>query len=447
MIPGNITIHRDGKWATPTVATHKNGEWVPITGVSHSTPEFVPDEGPVMNIATNTGVLQNQSNPGPTGEGTATRHTLHANAERVTLGYFGRPNPGFGARETTTIRAWARSPGEAWTPLTFGGEPEAVLTGWDNHTTLTPDTGTDVYTDPLEGPFYTGDTLEVMTWVHTPTGTDALSVQGTVDSAYDIGKVKGDPSAVMSAPESEFDASGPGSRPSVVLAPSAQKSSWALIGDSNSVNPGRSYMSIGFRTRRLPHILNGKHGLSTGALAGDWWDFQLGEQLKYCDSIYSALLTNDGSAGLAGMQSRLLTVWEKARTAGVVRWVQATKTPSHAVKEGGGTSGNPEPTTSINAWLRDGAPVIDGEAAPAGTTDPSAVRATVITWDFQIIEGSPNHPVGDGWIGDTTYVLETALGSSTWKPEYDANDVNHYYTAAHAAQGAVLSEHLRLMGY
>ena len=438
-------IHRDGAWAVPAIAVHRGGAWTTISGDPSPAPEFVPDDGPVRNIASNMGVLQNQVTPGQEGEATATRHTLYANATSLTLGWFGRPNPGFGASQDTTLRAWARRPNAAWAPLTFDGAAETVLRGWDSAATLTPEHRADVYADPLQGPFYVGDVLEVMTWVSTATGANGLGVQGRVDQAYDLGRVRGTPAEVVSA--AQFDASGPGTRPSVVLAPSAQAASWALIGDSNSVNPGRSYMSIGFRDRNLPHILNGKHGLSTGDLAGDWWDFQLGEQLRYCDSVYSALLTNDGGAGLAGMQDRLLTVWAKAKAAGVTRWVQATKTPSHAVKEGGGASGDPEPTTSINAWLRDGAPVIDGAAAPTGTTDPGAVRATVITWDFQVIPGDPAHPVGDGWIGDTTYVLETELGSSTWKPEYDANDVNHYYDAAHAAQGEVLAEHLRLMGF
>lgn len=437
-------LHRDGEWIVPAIAVRRGGEWVTISGDPSPAPGFVPDDGPVRNIASNMGVLQNQWEPGSGGAGSGTRHVLHANATEVTLGWFSRPNPGFGTTASTPLRAWWRRPGGTWAPVTFGGAAEVQLDAVPTVAELTPEDGQDVYADPIPGPFYVGDTIEILTWGQATAGT--MGVQGILDGAYDLGLAPGDAGTVTSAPAAEYALGVRGSRPSAVLAPSAQASSWALIGDSNSVNPGRSYMSIGFRSRHLPHILNGKHGLSTGDLAGDWWGFQLGEQVKYCDSVYSALLTNDG-ADLAVVQSRLLTVWARARAAGVTRWVQATKTPSYAVKGDGSTSGSPTGTTAINAWLRDGAPVIDGAAAPAGTTDPAAVRATVITWDFQVIPGDPAHPVGDGWIGDTTYVLETELGSSTWKPEYDANDINHYYDAAHAAQGEVLAEHLRLMGF
>ncbi|GLI30347.1 MULTISPECIES: hypothetical protein [Brachybacterium] len=445
----NLAIHTSGSWEGVTVARHVGGEWVPVLGGggSYTPPEFTPDDGPVQNIATNTGVLQNQWTPGTTGAASATRHMLYANAAEITLGWFARPNPKFGAGADTPLRAWVRRPGEPWVECTFDGATEVSLHGAVSEEALLPSDAQNVYADPIPGPFYLGDTIEVMTWGQAATGT--MGVQGDLDGTYDLGKTSGDPATVEQAPASAFSATGTGARPSVVLAPSAQSSSWALIGDSNSVNPARSYLAQAFRARALPHILNGKHGLGTYHLAEGWWDFQLGEQLKYADSVFSALGTNDGNSVGADLRANMVTAWETARAAGVVRWVQGTVAPRAIDNGDGTTSGVYKPGDVLNPWLRDGAPIIGGAPVTPGTA--GAVRATVITLAGDVVPGDPAHPLGTGWVSDTGGVLESSVGSGEYRQDeprvYNPGDLTHYVQAGQDIQAVLLGRDLALMGF
>ena len=204
----NLAIHTGGAWKGVTVAQRVDGEWVPVLGGggSYTPPEFVPDDGPVRNIATNTGVLQNQWTPGTTGAASATRHMLYANAAEITLGWFARPNPKFGAGADTPLRAWVRRPGEPWIPCTFDGAAEVSLHGAVSEEALLPADAQNIYADPVPGPFYVGDTIEVMTWGQAATGT--MGVQGDLDGTYDLGRVPGDPDTVAHAHSSVFSAAG-----------------------------------------------------------------------------------------------------------------------------------------------------------------------------------------------------------------------------------------------
>lgn len=399
----------------------------------------------MRNIATNTGVLQNPWKPGATGGATATRHMLYANADSITLGYFARPNPKFGAAASTPLRAWVRPKGGAWRAATFGGKPEVtmVVTATTDETLL-PEHAQNFYTDPIPGQWRIGDVVEVLTWGQA-TG-DTMGAQGEVDGAYDLGTATGSPAVVSAAPDAAFAAVNRGSRPSVILAPSAQKSSWALIGDSNSVNAARSYMSQAFRSRTLPHILNGKHGLGTYHLNNGWWDFQLGEQVKYADSVFSALGTNDGNGG-SGAQAEMVKAWTLAQSKGVVRWVQAT-VPPRSLDPAAPVGVGPV----LNPWLRDGAPILNGAPAAIGSTAVGTVRATVIKADGTIIKGTGGHPMGSGWVTDTASAMESSVGSNAYRtdkatPVYDPRDLTHYTQAGHDIQAPVLERDLRLMGF
>ena len=442
-----------GGWMTVTVARpDKNGGWATVVGGTAAPPaKFTPDDGPVRNIATNAGVLQNQWNPGATGGATATRHMLHANADSITLGYFARPNPKFGATTSTPLRVWVRPRGGTWKAATFNGQPEVALTvAATSEETLLPEHAQNVYTDPIPGPWRLGDEIEVLTWGQSPGGT--MGVQGVLDGAYDLGMTTGPPSTVATAPNSAFSASARGTRPSTILAPSAQKSSWALIGDSNSVNADRSYMAQAFRARNLAHILNGKHGLGTYHLNDGWWDFQLGEQAKYADSVFSALGTNDGNKVGADVREQMVAAWNRAKRAGITRWVQATVAPRALDNGDGTTSGIMGTGVTLNPWLRDGAPIVNGAAAPAGTTDPAAIRATVIRADGTKISGSTAHPMGEGWVCDTASALESSVGSNTYRkdrpqPVYDPRDLTHYSQAGHDVQAPILARDLGIMGF
>ena len=460
MIPANLRLpDGEGGWVDVSVVRPDGTAWAPVIGGKGATrPPFVPDAGPTRNIASNCAVLQNEFDPGAApsaGAAVGTRHLLHANAEKVTLGYFFRPNPGFGAKEPTVIRVWVRRPNSAWTPVMFGGKTEVSAPGAADQATLDANRATlktDHYSDPFPGPFYAGDMIEVLTWTNRAPGAgggSTMGSQGQVRSTYDLGRVDGDPAKVVSATGRDYYTQGRSIRPSVILSTSSQKSSWAIIGDSNSVNPGQSYAMTAFRDRSIPHVMNGKHGLGHWELLNGWWDFQLGEQVKWADSVWSAMLTNDFRQGTAdAIKKQLVDVWTLATgTKGVKRWVQALKTPSAARQTDGTLKGSPDVTVAVNRWLLDGAPVLNGAPAPTGTTDPAAVRARVARRDGTIKPGAGAHPVGDGWIADSVWMLEESPDNAVWKKDYDANDVNHYYQAGHDAQAKEVAKLLALMGF
>ena len=442
----------NGGWMEVSVARWDGTHWSPVLNApapAYPDVPFVADQGPMRNIATNCAVLQNEWKPGPDGGATATRHLLHANAESVTLGYFARPNPGFGAKASSPLRAWVRSgPSEGWRPVTFNGASEVTMNGHADPLTLTPSMAQNFYTDPIPGPWRKGTVMEVLTWGMSSEGT--MGAQGVTRGDWDYGNTVGSASTVPTKPMADYSLGSKGARPSAIIAPSSQKSSWAIIGDSNSVNPDMSYALTAFRARSLPHIMNGKHGIGHHHLLNEWWSFQMGEQVKWVDSIYSAMLTNDGNGGggEAGIMSRLVQVWTKAtRDMGMKRWVQALKTPSAARRSDGTLAGTPDITIRVNQWLLDGAPVLNGAPAPTGTTDPAAVRARVARRDGTVKPGAGSHPVGDGWIADSVWMLEEVPDNAVWKKEYDANDVNHYYQAGHDAQAVEVKKLLALMGF
>lgn len=449
MIEGTIALPDGaGGWINVTVNRPVDGKWVPVMGApaAPSAP-FTPDTGPLRNIATNCAVLQNQWQPGASGGATLSRHTIHANAASLTIGYFARPNPAFGVTTATPLRAWVRAPGGAWTPLTFGGAPEVTLAQPPaTAEAVLPTHGQNIYSDPVPGTWRYGDVIDVLTWGQSTSGT--YGTQTNLAAPHDGGRVAGAHGTVTTAAASAYTLGVRGARPSAILAPSAQPSSWALVGDSNSVLPSAHYMVQAFRTRNLPHVVNGKHGLGTYHLAGDWWNFQLGEQLKHADSVFSALGTNDSNGGNPDPRVNFIAAWNKAAAAGVVRWVQATRTP-FGIRKPDGSTDWPDSVAKVvahNAWLLDGAPVLNGAPAPVGSTATGTVRARVARRDGTVKPGSGAHPMGDGWVADTAWVLEDPADSGMWDSAYP-DDPNHYNQAGHDAQAPVLAGLLDLMGF
>lgn len=437
----------NGGWMRVTVQCPQDGAWTTVMGGGNASPgvPFIPDTGPLRNIATDCGVLQNPWTPGGDGGATLTRHLLHANAATITVAFLARPNgrPGSGMEvgAETPLRAWVRPAGGTWSPLSFDGAWEVTL----------PETpanefagAVDVYSDPLDGEWGRGTEIEVITWMQSSTST--YGCQGDLKSPYDVGRASTSAASATSQPTSSYAASGRGARPSAIIAESPQKSSWVMIGDSNSVNAHMSHGQQAMRARRLPYIVNGRHGESTKNVATTRWDFQMGTQMQWCDSVYSMLLANDMGMALADVQNNLLTFWQKCRDAGATRVVQALCPPKGYVHPDGRVMNPPATLVSTNAWLRDGAPLIDGSPAAVGAS--GAVRATVVTDTLTVVRGSDSHPLGQGWVADVVTPLETVKGNGFWKPEYHSGgDLVHYYGKPHDVQAELFTKQLALMGF
>lgn len=460
----------DGKggWMAVSVARPVDGSWQNVIGGSTApVAAFTPDTGPKMLIGTNGAVLQNGWTPGTTGTATATRHMLHANTETLTLGYLSRPNPGMGVKENTPLRAWVRIQGGTWQACTFDGQPEVTMKGWPDEATMKPDVAQNIYTDPIPGPWRLGDVIDVLTWGQS-SGT-TMGAQADLDGAYDYGKLAGSPEIVSSAATTAFLPGGRGTRPSLMLGSSRGTASWALLGDSNSVNPPAPYFAQAFRGRNIPHTMNGKHGLANWNLfdgpdiKNGWWEYQIGEQLKYCDSVFNGLITNDMQKATFPSEygtrdkwigQMILDLAAKAKGLGVKRWVQATLQPTASSTDNYATLANQTPgwvgvRAPLNQWLRDGAPCdANGKRVETGTSGVN--RCAVVTYAGTVKAGSGSHPFGSGWVSEVGAALEPAPDDGRYRVDGDrvaGSDPIHYAQAGHDRQAKILARDLALMGF
>lgn len=154
--------------------------------------------------------------------------------------------------------------------------------------------------------------------------------------------------------------------------------------------------------------------------------------------------------------SNYITAWNRARDAGVVRWVQGTAPPIATSTDAWMTLENQTTRSDFatrgqgfNAWLRDGAPMRDGVAVPPGTSGADVGRADYISLDGTIKKGSGSHLLGSGWVSETGGAIESSVGSGKYvigipnRP----NDPIHYIQAHHDIQAKVLERDLKMMGY
>lgn len=448
-----------GGWMKVTVARPDEGGWQTVIGAADvPPPTFVPDSGPLRQVGGDLcAVAGGGWRPGATGLASRTGHTMHANAEQIVLGWHVRRTDKNGWTGGSDMRAWVKSASTPWRVVRFGGAETALL-GKD-------DALRDVYSDPVEGPWYAGEPLTVV--VHaTSTGGDAATLTPTtsygVASDSDGGNYDGPASGALTGP---YPGVGVTLRPSVVLAPSptVARGSWVIVGDSILHFQPHPYARKAFKARGLASTFNGLGGESALGVVNGSFPRRLEQELKYADSVLCEYGRNDylipdtGDAKIAKVKQAMLDLWKMCRANGAARVVQITTTAAVASTDGWKTLENQTPTNAptervaVNQWLRDGAPLISGALAPTGTADPSAVRTTVVKLDGTIVRGSDAHPLGQGgFISDCTSVIESAIDSGKVRvdqPSAMLTDNVHISVAAHNLIAPVLERDLRLMGY
>lgn len=120
---------------------------------------------------------------------------------------------------------------------------------------------------------------------------------------------------------------------------------------------------------------------------------------------------NDVSAGttLATMKANALTVWSYMAAGGAAVWQTTTTHRSDSsdlwatvANQSDNASAHDEIRVPWNAWLRDGAPILNGVGVATGSSAAGTIRA-----------GNPSHPL-KGYI-EIADVLETARDSGRWK--------------------------------
>lgn len=121
---------------------------------------------------------------------------------------------------------------------------------------------------------------------------------------------------------------------------------------------------------------------------------------------------NDYAAGqtAAQLQATRISIWTDLASRGIKVYagtnppkVTSTDAFVTTVNQTTFTTGVQESARlTVNAWLRDGAPMLNGAPAATGSNAPGTLRA-----------GSAGHPLTDVW--DVSAAIETSLNSGIWK--------------------------------
>ena len=163
---------------------------------------------------------------------------------------------------------------------------------------------------------------------------------------------------------------------------------------------------------------------------------------------------NDVSANrtLAQIQADYLTIWRLARLRGASGVWQCTIAPSTGSTDNWTTTGNQTPFAadpvrqSVNAWLRDGAPLNASTLAPVATGTGGAVRCATYGTTGALVQGptgGAGHPLLGG-VFDTGGAVEQTVGASIWKVDgvtarFTSQDGTHPSTNGHTLMAAAIN--------
>jgi lysophospholipase L1-like esterase len=175
----------------------------------------------------------------------------------------------------------------------------------------------------------------------------------------------------------------------------------------------------------IPRALDGHYGLINAGVSSDTVANFLATTTHFRRMTFAASTTsaiceygrNDISSGtaLATIQANLLSAWTMLSNR-ALRVFQTTITPKTSSTDGWLTSGSQTPTpsayesnrTTLNDWIRAGAPIVSGTAVAVGTGGA-------------VLAGQAGHPLY-GYF-ETADTVETARNSGLWKPPANARTV------------------------
>lgn len=322
-----------------------------------------PPSGPILNVATLASQTLNRATvPADGSVLSLTKHVLTVDvtsirlAWEVTTGWFTAASGG-------TYRMWIEGAGlTAPLPLTFDGSETVTVAAPTNSTPAT------YTTDPVAVSWIAGDRITV--------GVEAVAEAGATVPADSTGLRPGvDPSGAEAS-----------IRPSRIEAAS-DKTAWVVIGDSIA-QQRYSYGEQALSRAGLAAVKSAiggdgyvywKDGAGGGRYAG-----RVSRHAPYATHILDTLGANDTNYDNA------IRTWRYMRRNSALKIVKNTLHPTHkyrtyaeAILEANQAQSREPRVHDFNEWLRDGAPITsDWETAlPTGTTEPGAIRCTVVSYD------------------------------------------------------------------
>lgn len=320
-----------------------------------------PPSGPTRNVATLASQTLNRATIPADGSVTSlTKHVLTVDVTSIRLAW--EVTGGwFTANSGGTYRMWIEGAGlTAPLPLTFGGAPTVTVEA--------PSAVARTYTtDPVSVSWIAGDRITV--------GVEAVGAVGSTVPADSTGLRAGvDPAGAEAS-----------IRPSRIEAAS-DKTAWVVIGDSIA-QQSYSYGEQALSRKGLAAVksaIGGDGYVYWGGSTGGRYQGRVSQHAPYATHILDTLGANDTK------YTNALTTWRYMRRNSSLKIVKNTIHPTHKFRtysdailpENQAQSREPR-VHEFNEWLRDGAPITSdwATALPTGTTDPNAIRCTVVSYD------------------------------------------------------------------
>lgn len=348
----------------------------------------VPPSGPVRNVTTLGSQTLNRATIPADGSVTSlTKHVLTVDVTSIRLAW--EVTGGwFTAESGGTYRMWIEGAGlTAPLPLTFGGASSVTVEP--------PSAGARTYTtDPVAVSWIAGDRITV--------GVEVVAAAGTTVPADSTGRRAGvDPELGEAS-----------IRPSRIEAAS-NKTAWVVIGDSIAQQP-YSYGEQALARKNLAAVKSAiggdGYGYWNAGAGGVSYTNRVSRHAPYATHLMDTLGMNDRST------TNALATWRYIRRNSSLRIVKTTVNPDSKDRDFATTTSSREPSRhQFNEWLRDGAPILADWSAPlpTGSTDPNAVRCTVVSYD-----GSTVTTRNQGHVLDAVSDAAAAVEQSRTNPVY-----------------------------
>lgn len=371
---------------------------------------------------------------GPAGNATSRRVVTFPNGVRnlrvVFVNWYSRttdPKEQPGAADLTIKCSIEQSGLTAPVLLTFNGNPQVTIKPWGS-----------VISDPIGIDCEPGDTLAFRThWTVPVPGTDTypanwLPVTPVTVEGWTAGDATGTNDAVVNANAANYLVS-----PSAYLGTPASSSpilSVVAVGDSIAFGQGDS-VGFGFVRRAtddttpLLRLAQGSDSATAFLISG-----QRRLALAAGNGGICAYGRNDVNQAttLDTTRENLIAIWKRLAGRGMKVW-QTTVTPQTNSTDAWATTANQTIVTTndretkrlqLNAWIRDGAPMLNGLAVASGSSAAGTLRA-----------GDKGHPL-EGYF-ETADTVESARDSGLWAPNLTADGI-HPNDAGHDAMAAAV---------
>lgn len=335
-----------------------------------------------------------------------------------------------------SVKAGVRQAGGLLWPVYFNGARTASI-----------DPGGVLVSDPVPialakgAAFYTRTFVSVAGGAKYPLGRLTDSTQegynttDTVDTTITSGSVRGyGPNAILGTPTVAL-----GSSPLVAVAGDSIAAGYQDTWGAGSTDAN------GWVARTFDGVLSYTNISVSGNSASNLQTMNAAaRQLRMLgpgrpDVIFAPLGINDlqASATESQLRTRLTNMWLALAATGAAQWA-ATITPQTTSTDSWATTGNQTVTSvhtarlAVNAWLRDGAPILSGAPAATGSNAAGTLRI-----------GQAGHPVAK--LLEVSDAVESARDSGLWKATYTSDGTHPNATGAASIAAAITPSTLAIV--